>query len=237
MSLNCDAVRLNVGGVLYTTTRSTLLRYPNSMLGAMFNGSMSTSVDENGYYFIDRDGQIFRYILNFLRSSQLSLPADFENLDLLAVEADFYQLEPLINCVNKMLAKRDIPNNGHYLEVIEVRSGPTATMPTNNSRDKTVISGRRDVIGSLPTNFFIPVEKVQSMPTSSEQDFIELELVGSNVRLRLGEHLKQNGWTLVDSDLSSSSCYDTRSMSGMGGTLIIEHSFRDRWFLQSQSFC
>ncbi len=29
---------LNVGGVLYTTTRSTLAKYPDSMLGAMFGG-------------------------------------------------------------------------------------------------------------------------------------------------------------------------------------------------------
>lgn len=231
MYRNNDIVRLNVGGVHYTTTKSTLLRFPNSMLGAMFNGALSTSLDENGCYFIDRDGQIFRYILNFLRSSQLSLPAGFDSLELLAVEADFYQLEPLINCVNTLIARKDRDGQGHFLEVIEVRSGSTATMPTNNSRDKTIVSGRRDVIASLPTHFFIPVEKFQSVPSSSEQDFIELELVGSNVRLRIGEHLRRNGWTLVDSDLSSSSCYDIKSVVG---AFIIEHSYRDRWFCQSQ---
>lgn len=221
-----DIVRLNVGGVLYTTTKATLKRYSNSMLGAMFNGSMSTTVDENGHYFIDRDGHIFGYILNFLRSSQLTLPSDFQNLDLLAVEADFYQLEPLINCVNKLQTKRDKAHNGYFLEVIEVRTGSTATMPTNNSRDKTVISGRRDIISSLPSHFL--VEKFQSNPGSCENDFIEMELVGSNVRLRIGEHLRRNGWILVDSNLSSSSGYDNKSMIS---TLIIEHSYRDRWFL------
>jgi len=43
-----DLVHLNVGGYKYTTTKNTLSRYPNSMLGAMFNGSMPTSVDEEG---------------------------------------------------------------------------------------------------------------------------------------------------------------------------------------------
>ena len=96
-----DIVHLNVGGVFYTTTKATLSRYPHSMLGAMFNGSMATTVDENGYYFIDRDGTLFGYVLNFLRSSQLAVPDGFKNLSQLAVEADFYQIQPLLDAIFK----------------------------------------------------------------------------------------------------------------------------------------
>lgn len=93
-------VTLNVGGHLYTTSMSTLQRYPDSMLGAMFRGDLPTTRDAQGNYFIDRDGTLFRYILNFLRTSELTLPGDFMEMDLLRKEADFYQIEPLIQCLN-----------------------------------------------------------------------------------------------------------------------------------------
>lgn len=66
------------------------------MLGAMFSGNLPSSVDKDGCYFIDRDGEIFRYILQFLRSDELSLPKDFKEFNLLKREIDFYQIEPLI---------------------------------------------------------------------------------------------------------------------------------------------
>ncbi|XDV45850.1 hypothetical protein PO909_013872 [Leuciscus waleckii] len=70
------------------------------MLGAMFRGDFPTTRDAQGNYFIDRDGTLFRYILNFLRTSELTLPVDFMETDLLRKEADFYQIEPLIQCLN-----------------------------------------------------------------------------------------------------------------------------------------
>jgi len=108
-----ELIRLNVGGERYTTTRATLTRYPRSMLGSMFGGTLATSIDEHGCFFIDRDGPMFRHVLNFLRSGRLSLPADFNQLDLLAVEADFYQLEDLIKEISRLRAS----TGGSYLEV------------------------------------------------------------------------------------------------------------------------
>jgi len=110
-----DIVRLNVGGELFTTTRATLIRYPDSMLGAMFSGAMDTARDESGCYFIDRDGTTFRHILNFLRCGQLVLPSGFSQLDLLAVESDFYRLDPLIDAILLFKGSRSV--SGSFLEV------------------------------------------------------------------------------------------------------------------------
>ncbi|ELU01521.1 hypothetical protein CAPTEDRAFT_154970 [Capitella teleta] len=224
-----DLLRLNVGGVSYTTTKATLSRFPNSMLGAMFNGSMPTTRDDSGSYFIDRDGHLFGYVLNFLRSSQLALPDNFSLIDQLSLEADFFQVEPLIQAINEYKKRRQHPaaRTGCLLEVIEVRTGSTATMPTNNSRVKTIVSGRSDVISHLPSEFIGPVERLMH---SNDSDFTELQLNGSNVRLKLAEHLQEEGWLLIDSNLSSSSGYDSKSMIS---SLIIEQSYRDRWLLPS----
>ncbi|XP_077868645.1 uncharacterized protein LOC144359381 [Saccoglossus kowalevskii] len=93
-------VNLNVGGKVYTTSRSTLTRFPDSMLSAMFRGELSTKTDRHGNVFIDRDGELFRFVLNFLRNSKLVLPQDFKELSLLAIEADFYQITEFSDAVN-----------------------------------------------------------------------------------------------------------------------------------------
>lgn len=91
-----DPVSLNVGGEIYTTTLDTLTHYRDSMLGAMFTGQIPMLRDKSGHVFIDRDGKIFRYILNYLRSNSLDLPDGFSEVALLRREADFFQIRPLL---------------------------------------------------------------------------------------------------------------------------------------------
>ncbi|XP_076851094.1 BTB/POZ domain-containing protein KCTD21-like [Brachyhypopomus gauderio] len=92
----CDPVCVNVGGEVYTTTVDTLTRCQDSMLGAMFTGKIPLLRDKHGNVFIDRDGKVFRYILNYLRGNSLDLPWDYSELDLLRREADFFQIRPLL---------------------------------------------------------------------------------------------------------------------------------------------
>jgi len=130
------------------------------------------------------------------------------------------------------------------VQIIEVRVGETATMPTRNSRDKTILSCRRDIVNTLPREFFVPVtDLVVQMTTSNGEagltDFVELELVGSNVRLQLGEYLQRSGWTLVHSDMISSCGFDNRHTMvpfPKSDLLAIEHSFRDRWYLSGSNY-
>ncbi|OWF54174.1 BTB/POZ domain-containing protein KCTD6-like [Mizuhopecten yessoensis] len=224
-----ELIHLNVGGVMYTTTKATLCKYRDSMLGAMFIGSMRSATDQNDCPFIDRDGEMFKYILNFLRSSKLSLPDDFKDFDLLAVEADFYQIQPLIDALSMLRdeRQRDDLKTHFFVEVIEVRTGTTATMPSNNSRVKTVLAGRKDVILSLPSEL-VGEGASEKLQKNEGFDYVELQLNGANVRLRLAETLRNGGWHIVDTNLSSSSSLVT---SFTGNTLFIEQSYRDRWRL------
>jgi len=100
-----DIVDLNVGGTAYSTSGSTLRRYPESMLCRMFAGSLASKRDAVGRVFIDRDGTIFRHVLNHLRGSE-ALPGEIYDLQLLAEEADFYQLSALKEAAEEALEQK-----------------------------------------------------------------------------------------------------------------------------------
>ena len=76
-----------------------------SMLHAMFSGRFDTKPSEDGSYFIDRDGTHFRYILNYLRTGQVVVPEDKVLRKELLTEAQFYQIEGIINEINELKAR------------------------------------------------------------------------------------------------------------------------------------
>ena len=97
-----DIVELNVGGVFYTTSLSTLRREGESLLGQIFNGSSKVKVqkDAKGKYFIDRDGVLFRYVLDYLRNQKIVLPENFHEKERLKQEAEHYQIPNLVKMLS-----------------------------------------------------------------------------------------------------------------------------------------
>ncbi|KTF85308.1 hypothetical protein cypCar_00024095 [Cyprinus carpio] len=72
-------VHIDVGGHMYTSSLATLTKYPDSRISRLFNGTEPIVLDSlKQHYFIDRDGEIFRFILSYLRTSKLLLPDDFK---------------------------------------------------------------------------------------------------------------------------------------------------------------
>ena len=67
------------------------------MLHAMFSGRFDTKPGEDGSYFIDRDGTHFRHILNYLRTGKLVLPDDKVVRMKLLNEAEFYQIDGILD--------------------------------------------------------------------------------------------------------------------------------------------
>ena len=94
-----STVKLNVGGQHFTTSVQTLTKDPNSMLAAMFSGRFDMKPSEDGSFFIDRDGTHFRFILNFLRTGKLTLPEGATFTTELEEEAEFYQIQGLIDAL------------------------------------------------------------------------------------------------------------------------------------------
>ena len=109
-------ITLNVGGIQYFTTLSTLRQNPDSMLGAMFSGRHTIIPDADGTYFIDRDGTHFRYILNLLRSPETckvvrELPLSVQ--EEIKCECDYYGvLDLMFPCTRPFMCR-----NGKEKEV------------------------------------------------------------------------------------------------------------------------
>ncbi len=77
-SSRSSTVRLNVGGVSFTTCRSSLsLRAPTCMLARMIaaedQGMAPGEKDNTGAVMIDRSPEYFRPLLNYLRTGKLIL--------------------------------------------------------------------------------------------------------------------------------------------------------------------
>ena len=100
-----DIIHLNVGGTFYTTTKETLTNYRSSSLYNMFKDFPDVPrcpKDKDGNYFIDADGPLFRFILNYLRtvhpmssSGAINLPTDFHEKKQLEAEAEFYGMSQM----------------------------------------------------------------------------------------------------------------------------------------------
>lgn len=90
-------IKLDVGGERFTTSLTTLTRFPDTMIGAMFSGRHALPLDSEGYHFIDRDGTHFRYILNFLRSpDKVKIEITGPALSELKGECEYYGLDELM---------------------------------------------------------------------------------------------------------------------------------------------
>lgn len=73
-----DVVRFNVGGTIFTTTRSTIMKYPKTKLAAIIAPDSQWNKIDN-IYFIDRTPLMFTYVLEYYRNDRLHTATDICN--------------------------------------------------------------------------------------------------------------------------------------------------------------
>jgi hypothetical protein len=72
-----NVIFLDVGSVKYKTTLNTLLAVQGSFFWNMLNGSDHGNTPQrlpSGEWFIDRNGDVFKYVLEYLRSCASAEP-------------------------------------------------------------------------------------------------------------------------------------------------------------------
>lgn len=112
-----DWVTLNVGGKLFTTSKSTLTKKePSSMLARMFAEEQGdylftpSNIDASGAYMIDRSPTYFEPILNYLRNGQLIYDTHV-NPEGILEEAKFFGIETILPVLEKIIKSSQTPRD------------------------------------------------------------------------------------------------------------------------------
>lgn len=134
-----DVVELNVGGQVYYTRLGTLTSFPNSYLGKLFSNKKGSSNDLSrdfrGRYFIDRDGFLFRYILDYLRDQQVVLPDHFPERGRLKREAEYFQLPDLVKLLQSDDSKA-LSDDSYYSDFDDASLGSDQRFYPSYSLDR-----------------------------------------------------------------------------------------------------
>ena len=96
-----ENVKIDVGGRIFKVSLKTLRRESESVLGLMFSERFDLKKEEDGSFFIDRDGTFFHHILNYLRDGKVSEDAIEECGPQMRKEAEFYGLSGLKEQIDK----------------------------------------------------------------------------------------------------------------------------------------
>eukprot|EP01006_Ploeotia_vitrea_P013979 TRINITY_DN3685_c0_g1_i1.p1 TRINITY_DN3685_c0_g1~~TRINITY_DN3685_c0_g1_i1.p1 ORF type:complete len:244 (+),score=7.23 TRINITY_DN3685_c0_g1_i1:51-782(+) len=101
-------VKLNIGGIPYVCTRDTLLSQGDNFFAAVLREEDAENCPVlrlDGGIFIDRDGELFKYVLDYLRTGNLlSFPPTPEDIERLKAEAQFYCVPDLVELLSAKLA-------------------------------------------------------------------------------------------------------------------------------------
>jgi hypothetical protein len=93
-------INLDVGGVKYKTSKNTLVKHDGVLKDLVEN------TVENQEVFIDRDGTLFSYILDYLRNGNKAvLPDNLNTCQRLLVECEYYCLPELLERLKELTYK------------------------------------------------------------------------------------------------------------------------------------
>lgn len=86
-----QTVKFNVGGKSFETSVSLIDQHKDTMLSRLV--SKTWQQDPNKSVFIDRDGDVFAQVLNYLRYGSITLPGNIAK-DMFLRDLDFYGIVP-----------------------------------------------------------------------------------------------------------------------------------------------
>lgn len=222
-------VNLNVGGQRFATSSNTLSWIPDTFFTSLLSGRLHTVRDESGAIFIDRDPDIFRVILNYLRTKQVDLSSI--SIETLKHEAQFFNLAPLVRRLT-LCEELDVSACGSVLFY--------AMLPVPNVRFDDIPCGKKMLPGQ-PVDLAISPEPFL-IPSNSKRREIFVHGSGSSTPRCCG-HIKKSSYELNKylknelTQLIRSNNFSPEIISGMidpvrvrmvrthGNTLVVAYAY------------
>jgi N-acetylneuraminic acid mutarotase len=140
-------VELNIGGFRFETSVQTLRRVPHTFFDAYFSGRYAQDVCADGSIFVDRDGEHFGHILEYMRDGVISVaePGARPSVSLLRAlkrEFGFYCIE--------LCAEQ--PMQAHPPEVVFVMGGYHTGIALASMERYDLSSGKWSVAAAMSTS-------------------------------------------------------------------------------------
>jgi hypothetical protein len=111
-----EIVTFNVGGTKFQARLATINNLKYHMLASLVSERFNVGTLEREY-FIDREPTYFRFILNYLRDRKVSLPSSLPILYQLLVEAEYYQIQPLLVLIENTIVDLQEKNSNKILVI------------------------------------------------------------------------------------------------------------------------
>jgi len=126
-------IKLDIGGMHFTTSLNTLTLIGGTFFTGMFSGKMDVQPGKDGSYFIDRDPTAFPYILNFLRGIVPDTKTISKlDLSLLKQDAVYYEIDDLVEFLIQQVPKLECvwsPRGSCASRCVIGKNGTTLSMP------------------------------------------------------------------------------------------------------------
>ncbi|KAI1707658.1 BTB/POZ domain-containing protein [Ditylenchus destructor] len=252
---NSDWVRLNVGGKTFQTTKSTLSSHPESFLARLVNGDLPSDKDKSGAFLIDRSYEHFDSILNYFRNRVVNLDRNEKAMKDLLCEADFYNVQPLVNEIRKAIEAENGWKNDNAVftskQLHFQRSLPPLLTSSNTRKRNLTATGAVSKSNAEVKRVEIIVVHIEH-PYSSiemsekEDDYEVLKALRQKIEIKTvnGYHsipnLNSSKWILIESVLRTYGFLDEKRPSdkkpqGIFGIVPIDRTFNagDRKFVRS----
>ena len=94
-----DIAKFNVGGQHYEVSRSLLQSHPDTMLAK--SASDQWQEDPESEIFIERDGARFRFVMDYLRDGNVTLPIT-ETKEAFVAELEYYNIATNVDTIRQI---------------------------------------------------------------------------------------------------------------------------------------
>ena len=130
---NSHIVTFNVGGNIYSVSRSLLQQHPDTMIARLASDKWNGGTNNSTALFIERDGERFRYVLDYMRDGVVRLPTNIPK-EALYQDLNYYGFQNVrpfaiiapaicIDQVNRFCNEMDIVDLYRYCLAMHWRHG------------------------------------------------------------------------------------------------------------------